>query len=200
MRQIEAYSYGCVMADVPEPLASRIREFGESIPDADIYDDGSGEYGREKEVHCTVKYGLHTDDPKEVSAVLSQEPPAIIRLGGMSAFHNDKYVVLKLDVQSPDLHRLNGMISRKLECTDSFPNYHPHVTVAYLNHRGDDEKWYQQLYDRRFDGVEFELDNLRFSTADDTEHDIMLTGPNTRAASHVAMMDRVARRFGNAVV
>ena len=54
MRSIEAYSYGCVMAVLPEPLAEKVRGFAALIPDEDLYDDGSGEHGREDQPHVTV--------------------------------------------------------------------------------------------------------------------------------------------------
>lgn len=191
-RSMEAYSYGCVMADLPDDIAKKVMAFAALIPDEDIYDDGSGEHGREDEPHVTVKYGLHTDDPKEVEAVLGNEPPVKIQLGGMSAFHNEKYVVLKLDVRSSDLHHLNSIVSNELECTDSFPDYHPHVTIAYLNHRKDDPYWYQKLYSRMFEGLHFEVDELRFSTADDKEYEIDLEGQMQKIAS---MAERIAVKF-----
>jgi len=183
------------MAVLPESVASKIRDFGKLIPDEDLWDDGSGENGREEQIHCTVKYGLHTEDPKDVEALLGDQPPATLRLLGMSAFHNEPNVVLKLDVASPDLHRLNGMISKELECTDSHPEYHPHVTVAYLKHRPDDPYWYQRLFSRMFDGEEVEVDRLRFSTPAGKESWVGLTGSKTKAAARVALSERVARRF-----
>jgi len=195
MRSIEAYSYGCVMAVLPEPLAEKVRGFAALIPDEDLFDDGSGEKGREDMSHVTVKYGLHTDKVKEVRDVIGGQPPATLTLGRMSVFHNDDNVVLKLDVESPDLHALNKLISEKLECTDSHPVYHPHVTLAYLKHRKDDEHWYRKLFSDMFEGEEAELDKLQFATADEKKHWVKLNGSSSKAAGRVAMMERVARRF-----
>jgi 2'-5' RNA ligase len=189
VRRFVAYSYGCVMAELPEHLAEKVKNYASLIPDEDIYEDGSGEHGREEQPHVTVKYGLHTDNPEEVKTVLSDQPPATINLGGMSAFHNDKYVVLKLDVDSNDLHALNKAISEGLECTDSFPVYKPHVTIAYLNHREDDPYYYERLYSRMFEGDEFDSGELLFSTADDDDYMIPLTGAKS------AISARVAKRF-----
>ena len=181
MRQIEAYSYGCVMAELPKELADKVMAFSALIPDEDVF--GDDEKGREDQIHVTVKYGLHTDDPKKVEEVVSGYPAVTIELGGMSVFHNEDNVVLKLDVRSPDLHQLNRVISKELKCTDSFHEYHPHVTVAYLKHRKDDPYWYRKLFTDMFEGEKFETKSLLFSTADDDDYQIPLT---TAIAARVA--------------
>lgn len=188
MREIEAYSYGCVMLELPKKLADKVMAISAAIPDDDIYDDGGGT-GREDQPHITVKYGLHTDNPDAVRKVLSGCAPVTAELGAMSVFHNEDYVVLKMGVRSPDLVKLNRLISDELKCTDSYPVYHPHVTVAYLRHRKDDPYWYRDLYDDSLEGESFESDTLLFSTADDDDYDIKLTG-NT-----ASVVERVAREF-----
>ena len=197
MREILSYSYGCVMAVLPDELAKRIMDFGKSIADADIYDDEDGEKGREDMPHVTVKYGLHTDNPDAVKAILNGHAPAKIKLGKMSAFHNDDFVVLKIEVDSPDLHALNKDISDSLACTDGFPEYNPHVTIAYLNHRDDDEKWYESLFSDMFAGEEFEVERLRFSTPAEDEHWIGLEGSAemAKAAGRIAIAQNVYNRF-----
>lgn len=95
-----AYSYGCVMALLPGSVANKIREFGASIPAEDLYDDGSGEHGRESEIHVTVKYGLHDPNPENVREGLEWQDMAYATLGKVDAFHNDDYVVLKINVSS----------------------------------------------------------------------------------------------------
>ena len=51
------YEYGCVMLyfDFNESQLTGI------IDDKDIYDDGSGKYGKETEPHVTLLYGLHSN-------------------------------------------------------------------------------------------------------------------------------------------
>jgi hypothetical protein len=41
------------------------------------------------------------------------------------------YDVLKFDVNGPNLHDANGEL-RKFPHTNNFPDYHPHLTIAYL--------------------------------------------------------------------
>lgn len=181
------------MAMIPEPLASKIRKFGELIPDEDLYDDGSGEHGRESDVHVTVKYGLHTDKAKDVRDVIGDMPSVTLKLDKMSVFNNDDYIVLKLDIESENLHELNKLISDNLECTDTFPDYHPHATIAYLKHREDDPDWYKKLFCDMFEGETAEIDSLLFSTADDKDYTIKLKGRDI--AARVAMTALVADKF-----
>lgn len=186
MREIIAYSYGCIMAELPEHLAQKVRDYALTIPDAEIYDDGSGQHGREDDPHTTLKYGLHTDNPNEVAAVLSNEPPPTIKLQRISAFHNDEYIVLKIGVSSPELHRLNKIVSDNLECTDSFPDYKPHITIAYLKKNPKDPYYYQKYFGDIFRQDKFELDEVLFSTADDDDYIIPLTGAKSLVVSRVA--------------
>lgn len=121
------HEFSSTQVDIPNPVADRIRSAGKDIPSGDL-----GEEGLEPEVHVTVKYGLHTEDPGDVARVVSGTGPVSIKLGKTSLFSNDDADVLKLDVESSDLHKLNKLISDSLETTDSHPKYIPHVTIAYL--------------------------------------------------------------------
>jgi len=164
-RNIEAYSYGCLMAMLPDSVAQRVRDFASLIPDEDIYDDGSGEHGREDLPHVTVKYGFHTEDGEEVKTGLEGRYAAHATLLGMTAFENDKFTVLKMDVKSDDLHKFNEDVSRNFEVTDSFPVYHPHVTIAYLSKDCDWRKYACDL----FSGTEITFEELLYSSATDVE-------------------------------
>lgn len=181
-----AYSYSCLMADMPESLADRIRAFSLLIPDDRIYEINDVEHGRESEPHVTIKYGIHTSDIREVESVVSGFGCVKARLGRMSAFHNEDCVVLKVDVVSPDLQRLNKLISSRLECTDVFPVYKPHVTIAYLRHSLEDEFYYRKYCVDVFTGTEVEFRGLRFSTPDGSESLVCLD---------FGRLDKVARRL-----
>lgn len=186
-RYIEAYSYGCVMAMLPFDQAERLRAYANLIPDEALYDDGSSEHGREDSPHVTVKYGLHTDSGSEVMKVLVGAGGAKAKLGKMTAFENERYNVLKIDIDSPDLHRLNAVICENLEFTDNFPDYHPHLTVAYLNKDANWKKYASNL----FEGTEVSFESLLFSSANDVETEIPLV--QAKAARVASLGDRVAR-------
>jgi 2'-5' RNA ligase len=185
-RNIEAYSYGCLMAMLPDEVATRIRGFAALIPDEDIFEDGSGEHGRETQPHITVKYGLHTDDGALVASKMSEQVVAHATLGSITAFENEKFTVLKLDIDSRCLHRLNAFVSENFEVTDKYPEYHPHATIAYLRKGADWKKYACDL----FKGTEVTFDTLLFSCANDVETVVALKGTKALAA-------RVANRVAN---
>jgi 2'-5' RNA ligase len=173
---------------LPDDVAAKIMGYSALIPDEDIYEDGSGEHGRETEPHITVKYGLHTNNGDEVAEVLAGKGSAEATLGEMTAFENEDYTVLKLDVDSPDLHKLNKKVGDDLEVTDSYPEYHPHVTIAYLRKEADWKKYACGI----FEDMEVVFHELLFSSADDVETDIELGVQLGKVARMVAIKERVA--------
>jgi 2'-5' RNA ligase len=70
------------------------------------------------------------------------------------------YDVVKIDVESQALRDLNAAISQAFEVTDTYPEYHPHVTIAYVKkgmgraHIGEDD----------FAGLDVPIDRLIFSS------------------------------------
>jgi 2'-5' RNA ligase len=124
------------------PPIPKIRELQEQIADEDLAEDG-----KEERYHVTVKYGLHTSDPEDVKRAVQKwlqgrrSPSVGAKLGAVTLFPakegeaqrgGDVYDVVKLDVDSPDLASLNRALSDGLEHTDTHPDYHPHVTLAYV--------------------------------------------------------------------
>lgn len=120
-----------------------IKKILDSIADEDLAEDG-----KELESHITVKYGLHAADPGIVTKTIqdllqTKHGSGAIRvtLGDISVFpasdpesqrggHN--FDVLKLDVNGEELKELNSFLSKRLEHTDTFSSYVPHITLAYL--------------------------------------------------------------------
>lgn len=111
---------------------SALQAMAREIAEEDLAGDG-----REEELHVTVLYGLHTDYPAEVWKVAEAfGSVVVVKLGKTSLFEVRKpgksYDVVKVDVESPDLHRLHSMIAEALPHTDTHPVYHPHITLAYV--------------------------------------------------------------------
>lgn len=119
-----------------------------------------GTEGVEENPHITVKYGLHFQTPSaKLRQALKTFGPITVTLGKTSLFKNDDADVLKVDVDSPDLHRLNRLIARIVPTFDSHPVYKPHMTVAYL-HPGRGEKY---AGDKSLEGQKMTFDALQFS-------------------------------------
>lgn len=119
-----------------EPLWKRILSMASSIDESDLAEDG-----RESTPHVTVKYGLHTANPEELTQIVRGFGPVRMRLGKTSVFPANQsnaqrgkplYDVVKIDVVSPDLKRLNKLIADYIDHTDTHPVYQPHITLAYV--------------------------------------------------------------------
>ncbi len=166
------YSYSSTQVNVKDPLSQEIMDWGqENIPDADLYTDDN--MGREDTPHITVLYGIVTQEADEVIEVLAEEGPAKATLGKISLFENsDDYDVVKIDIESEDLSRLNKLLADNLENENDFPEYKPHITIAYV------EQGSGKLYSgsSEFEGREVSFDQIRFSTKDEESTFIDLTG------------------------
>jgi HK97 family phage portal protein len=124
------HKFASTQVNLPPDIATAMLKLGRSIPDDEL-----AEEGRETEPHVTLKYGLHSDDPTDVRDALVSEPPITLTLGNLSLFpatDNHPFDVLKLDVESEDMHRLNAKLRASVEHTEKNPDYHPHATIAYL--------------------------------------------------------------------
>ncbi len=120
--------FGCVMVFLKYDQ-SEWDKLQDLIDKDDLYEpEGETGYGKEKEPHVTILYGLHTDIPDEdIENEINKIKTPKLSLGKLSSFTNPKFDVLKFDVESSDLHKYNK-IFRKLPHTNDYPDYHPHCT------------------------------------------------------------------------
>lgn len=121
------HTFSSTQVDLPPLLASAVLGYQASIPIRDL-----AEEGYEERPHVTVKYGLHTQDPNDVRALLDGSGPVVLTLGKTGFFAGEDYDVVYVEVESPALHVLNAKLTNALEVTNTYPEYQPHVTVAYV--------------------------------------------------------------------
>lgn len=154
-----SYDFSSVQINLPEKISDEIYNWGlKNIPDNILSKDG-----RESQIHITVKYGLHITDFTLVRDLfINTIKPICIILGKITLFNNEGFDVIKIDVSSPDLMKLNKLINRKFETTDTYPDYIPHVTVAYI------KKGYDKIYNNLniFEGRKIFIDSVEFSGRD----------------------------------
>lgn len=174
-----SYDFSSTQIQLPPKIASAVRAKGLEIPDVDLYtgdnrndkSDWNG-FGREDDMHVTLKYGLHTKDPEKVQELLENEPPIHASIGNITFFTQESHDVAKYDIVSKDLHRLNKIVSDNLECTDTFPDYKPHATIAYVK-KG---KARNLKKDNSLSGKSFTIDEVVFSGKDGKRVTIKLQG------------------------
>lgn len=168
------YKRSSCQINAPDDIKDFLIQWGMlNIPEKNLYVEADGGCGREDEPHVTVRYGLDfAEPPEEFHRLITSWQAFPIRLAGVSLFKNDKYDVVKLDVVSEDLVRLNAEIRRQFPSQepDKFPDYHPHMTVAYVQKGTADQLEGADPFKESMDvAPEFQAERLRFSGAGDTE-------------------------------
>lgn len=172
---VKARDYSSTQVNMPGPLAEKVKALAAKIPDSAL-----AKNGREAEIHTTLKYGLETENAEDVRAILESYPPVRIKLGETSVFEpsksSDGADVVKIDVDSPGLHAMNAAVKKALANVDTFPDYKPHITLAYV--KPGEGKKYAGMTD--MEGQEVTLDKVVFSSKSGEKTEIQLKGrPDT---------------------
>lgn len=127
--------YGCLMAMVNPTYGPHIVRMNKTaIPSGILYiDPEDPSYGYDDEPHVTIKYGFSPDLTRgDLAKILRDVAPFNIKLTGIGQFQNEKYDVVKFNVDANEnLLRLR----ERCDCyknEDKFPDYKPHMTLAYV--------------------------------------------------------------------
>lgn len=108
--------------------------FLSTIESDDVYKINN-EFGLETEPHVTILYGFNSNVNNNDVFDLYKEnfelKPIEINVDGISIFENDEFDVIKMDVNSKTLTKMNSVMSN-LSNTKTYPNYHTHITLAYV--------------------------------------------------------------------
>jgi len=171
------YDYSSVQIDLPKSVAKKMYDWGiKNIPEKELY-EGVGkeakQFGREDNCHVTVLYGLHTNDVEDIKKVLNKEN-ILVKFGKTNFFDVEEkpYDVVYIEIDSKDLQELNKQLRDNLEYTTDFPDYHPHMTIAYVQ-KGNGEKYKgQKIFDKDEKVV---LDTIVFSPKKGDKVDFKLT-------------------------
>lgn len=161
------HEYGCLMLDLK---FKNWDKFVNSIPEDKLYnEEGDRTFGRELEPHCTVLYGFtkNTDVNKIKNSIKTLKSPIKLSLDKIDIFENEKYDVVKFNVISKDLHKLHKVFKQNFENEESYPNYQPHVTIAYVQ-KGFGEKFVKTLKQP----IELESGIFTYSESNGSKHKI----------------------------
>lgn len=150
--------YNCIMIYLKFSNWDKIQEL---ISESDLYiDPKDPSYGRENEPHVTLIYGIHDISDSDIVDDIKNIYKPNIKFKSISNFTNDSFDVLKFDVDSDDMIKLNKFFKDKYPNTNTF-DYHPHCTIAYLL-PGTSEKYFNKISVEQ----EFKLDKIVYSKID----------------------------------
>ena len=128
------YSAGCLMAQFD---FENWQENVNHIKEEDLYlpEGNENKYGVESEPHVTVCYGFVDDELKVqdiIDKINNYLGPIEIKIKGITIFENEKFDVVKYDIESTQLHELNQYFMNNFPVNTEFPEYKPHMTLAYV--------------------------------------------------------------------
>ena len=125
------YQWGCVMLEVEVDNWSEILK---KIDDEDLYMAEDEHHGKQKDPHITILYGLDSSVIDEEVKVIFQDVKKEdfkIDVLDINLFENEDYDVLKIEIRNNLLNKYYNEL-KKLPNHSSYPQFNPHVTIAYL--------------------------------------------------------------------
>ena len=169
----DSYSYSSTQINLPKNISQKIKNWGrKNIPEKNIYkEDGERTFGREDEIHITVKYGLHTINPEDIKSKIGKFKQFDVELGEISRFTpaEENYDVVKIAINGEELGILHKLIG-ELENSDKHPVYKPHCTIAYVK-KGTHSDLSGNL---DLSGTKFTVSRITFNSKDGQSSEIDL--------------------------
>jgi len=167
------YDFSCVHVDLPLNLSNKIIEWGKKqIKNDDIYTSNKEiALGRENEIHATILYGIHSSSFIQAIELLKNTGPIKATLGKIGIFIKKKsYNVLMIEVDSPDLNRLNEILIKNIKHTNNYGSYKPHVTIAYVKKN----KALKYANNTHWCGTSFTCNEAVFSSKNGSKHRFLI--------------------------
>jgi len=157
-----SYEKGCLMLDIDWVNRHGINKWHEilsKIDRDDVYEEAG--YGLETKPHITILYGfkLPTVTPEHIERLLP-DGAVTFKIKDVNFFEAENYDVLKFEIESEMLHELNS-IYKVLEHENKFPDYNPHITIAYLK-KGCAKKFANHYRALFADWINYQFQSTKF--------------------------------------
>lgn len=178
------YEKGCVMFKLSiDNWADIIKQ----IDKEDLYEvETDDSFGLETEPHVTVIFGIVDDYDNVVDFCKENLNSVNVNLTKVSCFENE-FDVLKYEVESEGLSEFNELLKTAFKCDITYPDYKPHVTLAYLK-KGKAKKYIDGDYD--FPKIELNSDECMFTYPEDNKESFKVTSKELKEE-----VNRIKRYF-----
>jgi 2'-5' RNA ligase len=115
------------MLEMPQSVVDLVRTEQAAIPADQLSGDGLEDWP-----HVTLLYGIVGMSIEDVVSIVRLIDQVDVVFGQTTAFHNPDATVLKIDIDSPALHKQNARLSNAVPVMNDHPDYLPHMTLGYL--------------------------------------------------------------------
>lgn len=139
---------GCVMLYFE--IDNWIQIIKQYIDKDDLYKHLDDDFGLCKYPHTTILFGIHHNDdlPNQVKEYLIPlDELEDIYIKNISIFENEEFDVVKMDIESKSLKKMNKKLTKNFEFSNDHPDYHPHMTIAYVK-KGMGDKYKTKITDK----------------------------------------------------
>ena len=173
------HEYGCAMLMFPVEVAKEFVTLAGCVDEADLSIEG-----RENEPHVTVQYGFEASvDAKKIRGALSLGSfgpvPVKFTEAGFLPDSGKGYDVVWVGVEkTSELLALRECVRGAGPVVDTFPEYNPHATLAYV--KPGKGPLYAAAFQDEFRGKGCVVDKLTFSEASGSREVIPLLGGRTQ--------------------
>lgn len=165
-------SLSSLQIDVRGTLADEVVDWGKNNLNDNELVINDTIYGREDDIHITVICGV-TSPLQTLINVFKKEKSFKVTLRNITLFQNQKYDVLKIDIESEKLHRLHRIANNDLIHTCKRPSFLPHITIAYLR-KDCTSNVMSRVEPRLFNGRQVQINELVYNPAFSEKHTIKL--------------------------
>lgn len=168
---IDMDELGCIMVDtVKIPVTQFVKNFKEEeLFEQERYDQGS--VVGETKPHVTLLFGLLENGNKwknKVDMLLEGWELPTVTIESVSYFDTgDSYAVIALLERTPELVDGHERLTL-LPHINTFSEYHPHITLAYIKKEADVDKWVSSL-NRKYKGQKVATTGLNYGDPEDDD-------------------------------
>lgn len=170
----EVFDYASTQFQLPRNVFTLMQRFQKKVDDQDVVTPSFFDSGKVDDLHITLLWGITGGvvSKRKAEALLSGKSPIDVESGEVEVFEpNNDYDVVVVRVSGEGLHVLNSELKDAVPNQQTFPEYKPHMTVAYVK-KGSGKKY----RDLKFPKTKFVVDTVEYSTKNGKKTEIFLNG------------------------